>query len=96
VAHPGDSLRARRIVLRDSVYREARLTLVREISPQLRTIGPAYAERVKLDNAALLARRVYLTDLERFELVYAEAGGDLNRAIAVLIAEHSAGQAARR
>lgn len=95
-AHPGDSLRARRIALRDSVYREARQTLVREVSPQLRTIGPAYAERVKLDNSALLARRVYLTDLERFERVFAEAGGDLNRAIAALIAEHSASQASRR
>jgi hypothetical protein len=63
--------------------------LVREIAPQLRTIGLAYAERVKLDNAALLARRVYLTDLERFERVYADSRRDLNRAIAALIAEHA-------
>jgi predicted aminopeptidase len=88
-AHPGAALRARRIALRDSVYRAARRTLVREIAPQLRTIGLAYAERVKLDNAALLARRVYLTDLERFERVYADSRRDLNRAIAALIAEHA-------
>lgn len=88
-AHPGDTLRRRRMALRDSVYRAARLALVREIAPQLRTIGLAYAERVKLDNAALLARRVYLTDLERFERVYADSQRDLNRAIAALIAEHA-------
>jgi predicted aminopeptidase len=88
-AHPGDSLRARRIVLRDSLYAEARQQLVREVGPRLRTIGPAYAERVKLDNAALLARRVYLTDLERFERSFAEAEGDLKRAIGALIAEHT-------
>lgn len=88
-AHPGAALRVRRIALRDSVYRAARRTLVREIAPQLWTIGLAYAERVKLDNAALLARRVYLTDLERFERVYADSRRDLNRAIAALIAEHA-------
>jgi hypothetical protein len=66
----------------------ARRELVEAVAPQLRTIPSAYAERVSLDNAALLARRVYLTDLERFERVFAAQGSDLRRAIAVLIAEH--------
>ncbi len=89
VAHPGDSLRARRIGVRDSIYREARGQLIREVAPRLRTIGPAYAERVKLDNAALLARRVYLSDLERFERAHEAAGADLRKTIAALIAEHA-------
>lgn len=90
-AHPGDSARAVRLGLRDSVYAAARRTLVDSIGPRLRTIPAAYTERVRLDNAALLARRIYLTDLERFERVYAEEGRDLERAIARLVREHRAG-----
>jgi predicted aminopeptidase len=90
VANAGDSLRARRLELRDSVYAAARRELVDSMAPRLRTIAPAYAERVRLDNAALLARRIYLTDLEEFERVYAANDSDLLRAIAVLIAEHPA------
>ena len=88
-AHPDDSSRARRIALRDSIYRGARATLIRDIAPRLQTISPVYAERVRLDNAALLARRVYLSDLDRFEVAYARANCDLNRTVVALIAEHS-------
>ena len=89
-AHPGDSLRARRLALRDSTYAAARRTLVDSIGPRLRTIPAAYAERVRLDNAALLSRRIYLTDLEALEAVYEAEGRDLERAIARLIREHRA------
>jgi len=89
-AHPGDSLRSQRMALRDSIYTVARRTLVDSIGPRLRTIPPAYAVRVRLDNAALLARRIYLTDLERFERAYAAEGKDLERTIRRLIAEHEA------
>jgi predicted aminopeptidase len=40
---------------------------------------------VQLDNAVLLARRVYLTDLWLFERVYELEGGDLRRAIARIV-----------
>jgi len=89
-AHPGDSLKARRIAVRDSVYAAARVALVREVAPQWRTIAPVYAERVKLDNAALLARRLYLTDIEAFERRYAELSLDLLGTINQLVAEHVA------
>lgn len=89
-ASPGKTLRTRRIGLRDSIYAAAREELVAQVAPQWRTIGREYAARVKLDNAALLARRVYLTDLERFERAYEAVGGNLNAAIAALIAEHRA------
>lgn len=89
-AHPGDSLRARRIALRDSTYAAARVRLVDSVAPQWRTIAPRYAQMVALDNAALLARRVYLSDLERFERAYADAGRDLRRSIDTLIARHRA------
>ncbi len=91
-AHSGDSSRLLRVALRDSIYRGARATLVRDVAPQLQSLSPVYAERVKLDNAALLARRVYMSDLERFERALEAAGGELNRAISALIAEHSRGR----
>jgi predicted aminopeptidase len=87
-AHPEDSLRAVRLSLRDSVYAAARRVLVDSIAPRFLTIDRAYAERVRLDNAALMARRIYLTDLEAFERVYAEEGSDLERSIKRINAEH--------
>lgn len=94
-AHPGDSARARRLAIRDSTYRAARRHLVDSIGPRLLTIPAVYAERVRLDNAALLARRIYLTDLEMFERVFAEEGRDLERSIARLIREHEERPASR-
>lgn len=69
-AHPGVDAVTLRLALRDSVYREARRELVFRLGPQLRTVAPRYVERVRLDNAALLARRIYLTDLDLFDSVY--------------------------
>jgi len=86
---PGDSLRAQRLAARDSLYAAARKTLVDSIAPQWRTIAPVYAERVRLDNAALLARQIYLTDLEAFETVYAESRADVRAAIDTLIQRHA-------
>jgi predicted aminopeptidase len=84
-AHPGDSLRGRRIALRDSTYADARRRLVDSLAPTWRTIAPRYADVVRLDNSALLARRLYLTDLEVYERAYAESGLDLRRSIDSLI-----------
>jgi predicted aminopeptidase len=87
-ANAGDSLRSRRLEIRDSTYRVARQTLVDSIGPRLRTIPRVYAERVRLDNAALVARRIYLTDLERFERAFEAEGRDLEATIRRLITEH--------
>lgn len=82
-AHPGDggSARAARLAARDTIYRRARIDLVETLGPKLRTVGPRYLERVPLDNAALLARRVYLTELPLFDAVYAREGYDLRRTV---------------
>lgn len=88
--HPGDSLRERRITLRDSAYTAARRALVDSIAPLWRTIVPRYAEQVRLDNAALLARRVYLTGTEEFELVWEAEGRALRSTIDAVIARHRA------
>jgi len=80
-AHPGDSLRERRIAIRDSIYSAARVNLASRIAPLLRTITPRNIERVRLDNAALLARRIYLTDLDLFDSVFVRERSDTRRAL---------------
>ena len=61
-AHPES--RDARIRVRDTVYSRARAKLISEIAPRLRTVSPWYAQRVPLDNASLLARRVYARNLD--------------------------------
>lgn len=87
-AHPGDSLKDRRLALRDSVYADARRTLVDSIAPLFQAVDAPYATRVRLDNAALMSRRIYLTDLDAFERVFAEESQDLERSIVRIIREH--------
>jgi predicted aminopeptidase len=83
-AHPSD--REARILARDTVYAHARSALISEVGPALKTISPRYAERVPLDNASLLARRVYATDLDVFDQIYFREGRDLKRTIGRMIA----------
>jgi predicted aminopeptidase len=82
-AHPDD--RAARLAARDTLYARARRTLVDSVAPLLKTVSPRYAERVTLDNAALLARRVYLSDLELFERAFEREGRDIRRTISRVI-----------
>jgi predicted aminopeptidase len=82
-SHPSD--KAARIRARDTVYARTRVALVNEIAPQFKTINPFYAERVTLNNAALLARRVYASDLDVFDLIYEKEGRDLKRTIGRII-----------
>ncbi len=80
-AHPGDSARATRIAARDTIYAHARQELVFTIGPQLRTIGPRVLERMRLDNAALLAHRIYLTDVDLFDALWMRDSRDLKRTV---------------
>jgi predicted aminopeptidase len=86
-ARPGEEPAhvATRIAARDSLYAEARTEIVHELIPQLRTMSPRAAERIRLDNAVLMARRVYLTDLDAFDAVLAKNGGDLRRTVSAII-----------
>jgi predicted aminopeptidase len=77
--------REARIVARDTVYAHTRSALISEVGPVLKTISPRYAERVPLDNASLLARRVYASDLDVFDRVYDKEGRDLKRTIGRII-----------
>ena len=78
-AHPES--RDARLAARDSVFASARRVLVESVGPTLRTMPARYAERVTLDNAALMARRVYLTDVQLFDRALAREGGHLARTV---------------
>lgn len=87
-AHPGDEAGpvADRLAAREVLFGEARLALLQELAPRLKTVSIRSVERVKLDNAVLMSRRVYLTDLDAFDAVLAKDGRDLRRAIKDIIA----------
>ncbi len=82
-AHPTDSLA--RLAVRDTLYSRARRELVDSLAPQLRTISPRALARIRLDNAALLAHRLYATDLDVFDALWAKEKGDLRRTVRVII-----------
>jgi predicted aminopeptidase len=83
-AHPSDSLA--RVVARDTLYSRARRQLVEVWGPQLKTINPRALARLRLDNAALLAHRIYSTDLDVFDMVWAAHHGDLRATVLRIIA----------
>jgi predicted aminopeptidase len=87
-AHPGTGAEqvAQRIAARDSIFAQAKQTLIHQLGPQLHTISVRAVQRVRFDNAILMSRRVYLTDLDAFDAVLAKNGGDLRRAIQAIIA----------
>jgi hypothetical protein len=82
-AHPDD--RNARLAARTEVYARARTRLVDSLGPQLKTISPKGLERVRLDNAALIARRFYLTDLDLFDRAWARAGLNLSTTVERII-----------
>ena len=82
-AHPRDSLA--RLAARDTLYRAARQYAIEVLGPQLRTIGPRALERMRLDNAALLAHRLYDTDLDVFDQIWVEEHGDVRATVRKII-----------
>ena len=89
-AHPGAGGKGARLEGRERVYSWARRELVDSVGPQLATYPSWYAARVRLDNASLLARRVYMTDLGHFDTVWESEGRDLRRTVDRIISEHRA------
>ena len=82
-ALPDDSLA--RLAARDVIYMRMHRVLMDSIAPSIRTIPREALERLRLNNASLLARRVYTTDLSLFDAVLAREGGDLPRALAAVL-----------
>ena len=82
--HPGD--RAARLVARDTVFTHARERLRAEYAPRMLTMDSAAVTRVRLNTASVLARRIYLTDLDLFERVLQRENGDVRATIVTLLA----------
>lgn len=78
-AWPDDS--AARVVARDSVYQRARRQLVDSVGAELRGVSTGWLQRVALDNASLLARRVYAQRLDLFDSVWVRNDRNVKRTI---------------
>lgn len=81
-AWPQDS--AMRVTARDSVYQRARTILVDSVGPLLRAVNVTALGRIQLDNASLLARRVYAQRLDLFDSVWVRNDRDITRSIAAV------------
>jgi hypothetical protein len=66
------------------VYARARRLLVDSVSLQVRGINPAWFHRIPLDNASLLARRVYSQRLDLFDSVLVRNGSNVRQTIAAV------------
>ena len=84
-ANRGPALEAKRLALRDSIFALSRSHLIDGVGPHLRTISRRALERTRFDNASLLARRIYLTDLDLFDAAYEREGRDLRATVKQVI-----------
>jgi hypothetical protein len=67
--------------------------LIHELGPKFRVFSPRALERLRIDNASVMARRVYLTDVELFDAVWLKEKRNLRSAIAQVIAIAKADEA---
>ena len=82
-AHPDD--RSARLAASAAIYDRAAKLFADSVAPALPGYGPQPPPRPRLDNAILLARRVYRTGLDQFDAVFAVEGHDLRRAMQRII-----------
>ncbi|MDQ6887385.1 MAG: aminopeptidase [Gemmatimonadota bacterium] len=87
-AHPES--RAARLSARDSVFSRARARFATSVWPLLSTSHGRPPPTLRLDNAIVLARRVYATDLELFDVLLRVEEGDVRRSVRRVIALASA------
>ena len=83
-AHP-ESVAAR-LAARDTVYARAQQRFSRDLLPLLPGYRAGMTVRLPLNNALVLARRVYRTGLGEFDAVLAREHGDLRAAVRRIIA----------
>jgi predicted aminopeptidase len=65
----------------ERIYERMRRVLIEDLAPQMPTVPKAGLERMQLDNASLLARQVYASDLWLFDEVHRRLGGTLRETI---------------
>lgn len=84
-----DSARDARLAARTAVYDAARRRLIDSVGPALRGYPAGWAEKVQLNNAVLLSRRVYAEGLDGFDSVYVAEKGDVRKAMEAVIAREN-------
>lgn len=72
---------------RDEIFRRARKTLAGQ---RLEVYSSEKLSKREMNNATVIAQRIYRTDLEGFERVLSAENGDLRAAVAVLVTSPSA------
>lgn len=82
-----DSARTERLAARDVIYSAARRRLVDSVAPLLFGYPAGWAQRIALNNAVLLSRRVYAEGLDAFDSVYVAGGHKLRAAVQSVIAQ---------
>jgi predicted aminopeptidase len=71
---------------RAAIFSEARTALAGGLDGRLHVYRPERLARRPLNNATIIATRLYRTHLDRFEDVHVGLGGDVRRSIAALVA----------
>jgi predicted aminopeptidase len=72
-----DLSREQKVERREEVFTRARARFEDEVRPQLRVLGFGNFTRDPLNNASLIARRIYYQRLDLFEELHQRGGGDL-------------------
>jgi predicted aminopeptidase len=78
--------RAARLAAREAILARAESALSDSVLPALRIARPHGRVRVHLNNAVLLANRIYRTRLDLFDAIYAREDYDLRRTVRRIIA----------
>jgi predicted aminopeptidase len=78
---------------REVIFTRSRQRFTAEVQPRFKTGSFAGFTRGPLNNATLIARRIYYDRLELFDRVYRSRGGDLRRTVADVMAAARANKA---
>ena len=74
-----------KVSAREEIFSRAQSRFTQEIQPRLEVLSFASFARGPINNAFLIARRIYYQRLELFEAAYQATGGDLRHAIRRII-----------
>ncbi|CAN5460859.1 aminopeptidase [soil metagenome] len=75
-----------KLATREEVFARSQQEFRERVAPELRVARYRAFERERLNNATLIARRLYYRDLDLFDRVYERYGGDLRLAIEAITA----------
>jgi predicted aminopeptidase len=75
-----------KIAGRELIFSRAQVRFAQEVTPRLEVSGYGNFSRAELNNAYLIARRIYYRRLDLFEAVHQALGGELSQTIQTITA----------